>query len=192
VAFTESQLVVKNGSARVFGDPVTVSGGTRPDGSVVLNTQGTLSVVGLRQAVDLPLLDHLSGSTPWKGAVTVPKKGGVEFVLDSNLNGIVSSLPDPLNKSAAASLPFRFEMAVPAGAAGVTPSGWRPARCSRPSSSASTGAGAASSPAAGCPSTSPCASATRGDAVGQRRPPRRRRLAQGPGRQVRCAGRRGR
>lgn len=118
VAFTESQLVVKNGSARVFGDPVTVSGGTRPDGSVVLGTQGTLSVVGLRQAVDLPLLDHLSGSTPWKGAVTVPKKGGVEFVLDSNLNGIVSSLPDPLNKSAATSLPFRFEMAVPAGAAG--------------------------------------------------------------------------
>lgn len=113
VAFTESQLVVKNGSARVFGDPVTVSGGTRPDGSVVLNTQGTLSMVGLRQAVDLPLLDHLSGSTPWKGAVTVPKKGGVEFALDSNLVGIVSSLPDPLNKSAAASLPFRFEVAVP-------------------------------------------------------------------------------
>lgn len=116
VAFTESQLVVKNGSARVFGDPVTVSGGTRHDGSVVLGTQGTLSVVGLRQAVDLPLLDHLSGSTPWRGAVTVPKKGGVEFVLDSNLDGIVSSLPDPLNKSAAASLPFRFEVAVPAGA----------------------------------------------------------------------------
>ncbi len=115
VAFTESQLVVKNGSARVFGDPVMVSGGTRPDGSVVLNTQGTLSVTGLRQAVDLPLLDHLSGSAPWKGAVTVPKKGGVEFVLDSTLNGIVSSLPDPLNKSAAASMPFHFEVAVPAG-----------------------------------------------------------------------------
>ena len=92
-----------------------MAGGSRPDGSVVLNAQGNLSVVALRQALDLALLDHLSGSAAWKGAVTVPKKGGVEFVLDSNLQGVSSSLPDPLGKSAAASLPFRFEIAVPGG-----------------------------------------------------------------------------
>jgi uncharacterized protein (TIGR02099 family) len=120
VGFTESQLTVKNGTARVFGDAVSVAGGTRPDGSVVLSAQGNLSVVALRQELDLPLLDHLSGSAAWKGAVTVPKKGGVEFVLDSNLQGVVSSLPDPLNKSAAGSLPFRFEIGVPPGTGGVT------------------------------------------------------------------------
>jgi len=116
VGFTESQLTVRNGVAKVFGDAIGVAGGSRPDGSVVLNAQGSLSVVALRQALELPLLDHLSGSAAWKGAVTVPKKGGVEFVLDSNLQGVVSSLPDPLNKSAAASLPFRFEIEVPPGA----------------------------------------------------------------------------
>ena len=120
VGFTESQLSVKNGVARVFGDAVTVSGGTRPDGSVLLNAQGNLSVAALRQELDLPLLDHLSGSAAWKGAVSVPKRGGVEFVLDSTLQGVTSSLPDPLNKSAAASLPFRFEIAVPPGSGAVT------------------------------------------------------------------------
>ena len=45
--------------------------------------------------------------------MTVPKKGGVEFVLDSNLQGVVSSLPDPLNKSAAApALPLRDQRAA--------------------------------------------------------------------------------
>ena len=117
IGFTESQLSVKNGSARVFGDLVGVAGGSRPDGSVVLNTQGSLSVAALRQELDLPLLDHLSGAAAWKGTVSVPKRGGVEFVLDSNLQGVVSSLPDPLNKSAATSLPFRFGIEVPAGAA---------------------------------------------------------------------------
>ncbi len=120
IGFTESQLTVKNGVAKVLGDAVSVAGGTRPDGSVVLNAQGSLSVAALRQELDLPLLDHLSGSAAWKGAVTVPKKGGVEFVLDSNLQGVVSSLPDPLNKSAAGSLPFRFEISVPPGSGGVT------------------------------------------------------------------------
>ena len=120
VGFTESQLTVRNGTARVFGDAFGVAGGSRPDGSVVLNAQGNLSVVALRQALDLALLDHLSGSAAWKGAVTVPKKGGVGFALESNLQGVVSSLPDPLNKSATASLPFRFEIDVPAGAGGLS------------------------------------------------------------------------
>lgn len=114
VGFTESQLTVKGGTTRVFGEPVSVAGGTRPDGSVVLNAQGTLGMAALRQALDLPLLDHLSGTAAWKGAVTVPRRGGVEFVLDSNLQGVTSNLPEPLAKAAAASLPFRFELAVPA------------------------------------------------------------------------------
>ena len=121
VGFTESLLTVKNGTARIFGDPVSVTGGSRPDGSVLLNAQGTLSVLALRRELDLPLLDHLSGSAPWKGTIAVQKRGGVEFVLDSNLQGVVSSLPDPLNKSAAAILPFRFEMLAAAAANGAPP-----------------------------------------------------------------------
>lgn len=117
IGFTESQLSVKNGVTKVFGETVNVSGGSRPDGSVLLNTNGNLSIAALRQFVDLPLLDHLSGAAAWKGAVHVPKRGGVEFGLESDLVGVVSSLPEPMNKSVNAALPFRFEIAVPAGGA---------------------------------------------------------------------------
>ena len=115
VEFTESQLGVRNGTARIFGDPVSVSGGSRPDGSILLNAQGSLSMPALRRELDLPLLDHLSGTAAWKGSIAVMPRGGVEFVLDSGLQGVSSSLPEPLNKSAAATLPFRFEMAVAPG-----------------------------------------------------------------------------
>ncbi len=115
VEFTESQLNVRNGVARIFGDPVSVSGGSRPDGSILLNAQGSLSMPALRKELDLPLLDHLSGTAAWKGSIAVMPRGGVEFVLDSGLQGVSSSMPDPLSKSAAATLPFRFEMAVAPG-----------------------------------------------------------------------------
>ena len=45
-----------------------MAGGSRPDSSVVLNAQGNLSVAALRQALDLALLDHLSGSAALEGA----------------------------------------------------------------------------------------------------------------------------
>ncbi|MCK6392763.1 YhdP family protein [Zoogloea sp.] len=113
VEFTESQLNVRSGAARIFGDPVSVSGGSRADGSILLNAQGSLGMPALRKELGLPLLDHLSGSAAWKGSITVMPKGGVEFVLDSGLLGVSSSLPEPLNKSATGTLPFRFEMIVP-------------------------------------------------------------------------------
>lgn len=119
LSFTESQLQIKSGTARVLGDPVSVAGGSRADGSVLINAQGTLSAQALRRELDLPLLDHLSGSAAWKGAITVPKQGGVAFVLDTGLQGVSSSLPDPLNKSAAAALPFHFEMLVNPGVNGA-------------------------------------------------------------------------
>jgi len=118
VSFTESQLMVRNGAARLFGEPVTVSGGTRADGSVLLNAQGSITALALRKELDLPVLDHLSGTAQWRGTVTVPRKGGVELAVDSTLQGVTSSLPLPLNKSASASLPFRFELAVPPSGGG--------------------------------------------------------------------------
>ena len=118
VAFTEGQLVVRSGAARLFGEPVTVNGGTRADGSVLLNAQGSITALALRKELDLPVLDHLSGTAQWRGTVTVPRKGGVELAVDSTLQGVSSSLPLPLNKSAASTLPFRFELAVPPGGGG--------------------------------------------------------------------------
>lgn len=121
VSFTERQLSVRNASARVFGDLATVAGGTRPDGSVLLQVQGSTAMPALRRALELPLLDNLAGSAAWKGSITVPRQGGVGFALESHLLGVASALPEPFRKSASTPLPLRFEIQVPPAVPGVAP-----------------------------------------------------------------------
>lgn len=120
VGFTESQMTIRQGVGRVFGEAVSVSGGTRPDGGVLLNAQGSVGMAALRKELDLPLLDHMSGTAPWKGTITVPHTGGVEFVLDSSLQGVTASLPPPFGKTASQPLPFHFELLATPGVPGDT------------------------------------------------------------------------
>lgn len=110
LAFSEKGLTLRNGQARLLGAPLSVKGATREDGSVAFEAQGSVSVSDLRTAFDQPLLDHLSGTTPWHGTVIVDGKGA-KLSLDSDLQGIASSLPDPLNKPAASVLPLHVELA---------------------------------------------------------------------------------
>jgi uncharacterized protein (TIGR02099 family) len=53
-------------------------------------------------------MQHLRGSTDWRGALTLRKKVP-ELVLESNLQGIASSLPAPFGKNANEVVPLRIE-----------------------------------------------------------------------------------
>lgn len=110
LSFSEKGLSLRNGQARLLGAPLSISGTTREDGSVAFETRGSVSASDLRTAFDQPLLDHLSGTTPWRGTVIVDGKGA-KLSIDSDLQGIASSLPDPLNKPAAGTLPLHVELA---------------------------------------------------------------------------------
>lgn len=105
--FTEKGMRIQNLGAQMFGAPMRLNASTEGD-KVQVNAQGNLSAAGLRRTLGLPVLDHLSGSANWRGAVTVQKKAAT-LVIDSNLLGISSSLPAPLNKSATQSLAFHLE-----------------------------------------------------------------------------------
>ena len=118
IGFTENQLVVRSGTALLYGEPASVSGGTRPDGTVLLAIQGNASIAALRRELDEPLLDHLSGATAWKGTIAVPRQGGLEVHVDSGLQGIASSLPEPFNKSPAAAMPLRADYLAGGSTAG--------------------------------------------------------------------------
>ncbi len=108
LALSDKAVVVKSATARMLGGPVTLAAQTRPDGTVAINAQGNLSVAGLRRGLDLPLLDHLSGTAAWRGRVAI-KKRNVDLSLDSTLQGIASSLPEPFNKGATEALPLHLE-----------------------------------------------------------------------------------
>ncbi|MCX7171892.1 MAG: DUF3971 domain-containing protein, partial [Proteobacteria bacterium] len=94
--------------ALLLGSPMSVDVKTIGNGTVLITSEGTLSIADLRKQLAHPLLDHLSGSTAWRGRVRVRKKNA-EVVFESRLLGISSSLPEPFNKSASEILPLRFE-----------------------------------------------------------------------------------
>ena len=120
--FTESGFNVSSAQARMLGGDVSFQGGTRPtnrkavagelDSNVLFKAQGTVSADGLRQAKELghiaKLAQNASGSTSY--AVTLGfTRGQPEVMLTSSLQGLALGLPAPLNKTAEAVLPLRFE-----------------------------------------------------------------------------------
>jgi uncharacterized protein (TIGR02099 family) len=115
VEFTEHALTIRNAGAKIFGTPVAVTAQTENDGKVMLNLSGNASVADLRRLSDSPWFDHLSGSTPWRATVAVRGQNAT-LVVDSDLQGITSSLPEPLNKPAGGTLPLRIELGKPPGA----------------------------------------------------------------------------
>lgn len=123
--FTAGSVSMKDARAVLLGAPLTINAATRGDGTVAIAADGTLSIAGLRKNFDHPLLEHLSGSAPWRGSVLVRKRAA-DVQIETNLRGIASSLPEPFNKSANDVLPLRFERASRvesprAGAAATAP-----------------------------------------------------------------------
>lgn len=105
--FTDSGIQVKEISAQFLGGPVKVRADTRA-GVVNVVATGSLSVPPAKRYYQLPIFDSLAGSANWRADVKV-KKGSADIVVESALAGLSSNLPPPFNKTAAESLPLRFE-----------------------------------------------------------------------------------
>lgn len=108
LSFSGDALKADKVRATLLGTPLTVDVRTAGNGAVLVNADGNLSVAALRKQFSLPLLDHLSCVSAWHGSVRVRKKNA-EISIESKLQGISSSLPEPFNKSASEALPLRFE-----------------------------------------------------------------------------------
>jgi uncharacterized protein (TIGR02099 family) len=105
--FTEKGIEARKIRGAMLGAPLTVDALTE-EGRVALQASGTVNVAALRQQYGHPLLEHLSGSTPWSGVIRV-KKRSAELRIESSLLGISSSLPEPFNKTASDAMPLVFE-----------------------------------------------------------------------------------
>lgn len=104
---TENSINATELSGRAFGGPLKAqikSAGDR----IAVQVGGNANVVDVSRHFGWPLLNHLTGSTPWKADVTVRKRNA-RIVIDSDLVGVTSPLPEPLNKNASTSLPLRIE-----------------------------------------------------------------------------------
>lgn len=105
--FTGRGLDAKNIRGMLLGAPVSVDIATE-EGNVALQANGgVVAISALRERYPYSFFEHLSGGTPWMGAVRV-KKGAAEVRVESALRGVSSSLPEPFNKTAADALPVSF------------------------------------------------------------------------------------
>jgi uncharacterized protein (TIGR02099 family) len=108
IEFTENTVRVPSVSGVFLGGPVTLSGGTQRDSSLRATLQGRVNVDNLRKAGAPSWMQQLRGSAEWRGMLTLRKKVP-DLVIESNLQGISSSLPAPFVKAAAESVPLRIE-----------------------------------------------------------------------------------
>lgn len=106
--FSEKSISVPEINATLFGGPLQIKGGSQADGRVLISASGSLAAAQLRKAVDLPLVDNLSGSMNYRGEVRVRKRSA-DLVVESSLAGLAANLPEPFHKSAAETMALRFE-----------------------------------------------------------------------------------
>lgn len=112
--FSDSDLAIPEAQGSFLGAPVRVSAATAADGGVNFAVDGKFSALGARGVYSWPMLAHLSGVTPWHGDIQV-RRQGTHLHFSSDLDGLASSLPGPLNKSAQGRLPLAVDLVFPGG-----------------------------------------------------------------------------
>jgi len=102
---TESSISSPEITGRIFGGPVRVGIKSHAD-KVAVQVAGTSNVAELTQHFGLSGGDRLSGSSAWKAGIDI-KHGQTDLVVESDLVGITSRLPEPLAKAPASPLALR-------------------------------------------------------------------------------------
>jgi uncharacterized protein (TIGR02099 family) len=104
---TESTAMAEDITGRAFGGPLKVQVRSVGD-KVGIQASGTAQIKEVSNHFGWPLINHLSGSAGWKADIAI-RKPNAEVVVESDLVGITSPLPEPLNKTATSPLPLRIE-----------------------------------------------------------------------------------
>lgn len=108
IEFTESSVRTTGLNGVFLGGPVTISAATQGDGTLRANLQGRVNADNVRKAGGPALMQHLRGATDWRGTLTMRRKVP-ELVIESNLQGIGSSLPAPFAKAPGDAVAMRIE-----------------------------------------------------------------------------------
>lgn len=112
IDFTEHNMLAKNLTAEILGQPLQLQVATEQDSKNDTYTQvsahGRLPLDVIKQKVKSPLLDRLSGTLPYKLSVRIPANTSkkISVALHSQLVGLTSLLPPPLTKATNAILPL--------------------------------------------------------------------------------------
>lgn len=110
LAFTEAGIHANGVSAEILGGAASINMQAASGGTVHAAVQGRCDLDVLRKSAAHPLLDYLHGGAEWDADISVANKGA-KIVINSDLRGIGSALPQPFAKSAGKAMRLRVEKA---------------------------------------------------------------------------------
>jgi uncharacterized protein (TIGR02099 family) len=108
MTFTEAGMHASDISAEMLGGLASISVQTTGGGAVHATLKGHSNIDVLRKQQPNPLLGYFHGGSAWDAEINVVNKSA-HIVINSDLQGIVSTLPLPFAKSADAVMPLRLE-----------------------------------------------------------------------------------
>ncbi|MDH4233972.1 MAG: DUF3971 domain-containing protein [Gallionella sp.] len=108
LSFTESGIQASDVSAKILGGAASINMRTADNGVLHATVKGHGNLEVLRKTSPHPLLNYLRGGAAWNVDIVAAKKS-VQLVINSNLQGISSSLPQPFTKRANEVMPLRVE-----------------------------------------------------------------------------------
>ncbi|MBI3055902.1 MAG: TIGR02099 family protein [Betaproteobacteria bacterium] len=109
--FTETDVYVPGAAMTVLGGPATLASATQRDGTVRFAMSGRMNVESFLRSSTAPWAGALRGASDWTAVMTLRNRVA-DIVFDSTLEGIASTLPAPLAKAAADSMPLKLERRV--------------------------------------------------------------------------------
>lgn len=111
LAISETMVNAQDITGKVFGGPLKVLVKSNGD-KVGVQASGTANIAEVSSHFGWPLINHLAGSAGWKADISIRKRNA-DVVVESDLLGVSSPLPEPLNKNATTPLALRVERTVP-------------------------------------------------------------------------------
>ncbi len=111
LSLTEKSVATDDLSGKLFGGPMKLRVRNEAD-KVVVQATGQANIAAVRDHFGWPVLAQVTGNSAWKADINIRKRNA-DFIVESNLQGLSSSLPDPFNKTANSPLPLRIERTAP-------------------------------------------------------------------------------
>jgi uncharacterized protein (TIGR02099 family) len=110
LSFSEAGMHAKDVETEIFGGKASLNVDTAENGALHATAQGRTDVDVVRATYPNALLNVLHGSAAWNADIHVVDESP-QIIITSDLQGISSTLPQPLNKLASETMPLRVELA---------------------------------------------------------------------------------
>ena len=110
LAFTERGVRAPEITGTLFGKPATLALSTEPDGRVLTAIEGRVDSTVLGAYIPEAIVARLAGAADWKARVLSGPQG-TEVAVTSDLKGMASRLPRPLDKAADAARALTIQVA---------------------------------------------------------------------------------